>query len=171
MFPLRRVQNHMLNSVMASQLGCHRVLKTEYVKVLTSRFPPNWLFLHIPFLLRAPPLSNTGARKPGLLLSSSSPSLPFLNSHQALLILPPECLPDWIHLSPLPSPKNSFWLLLFLSWIIEISSVTTISSSTALHLPRLQRYLSKVTYRTSQLHEENPLNFYVLCGNSMSFEN
>lgn len=39
MFPLRRVQNHMLNSVMAFQLGCHRVPKTEYVKVLTSPSP------------------------------------------------------------------------------------------------------------------------------------
>ena len=72
MFLLRRAQIHVLNSLVASQLGCHMVSKLEGVK---------WfIFSHKPAFPTLP-ISVNGATTiqsldPGLLLEPPSPSIP-----------------------------------------------------------------------------------------------
>ena len=57
MFPLKWAQIHVLNSLMASQLGCHMVLKLEGMKGFIFS-QENLLFLHCPFQFMASLLSS-----------------------------------------------------------------------------------------------------------------
>lgn len=81
MFPLRRAVIHVVNSLVASQCGCHTVSKPEDTKGFLL-----YLSLYFLFQLKAPALSKSETQ-----LSSRNLPLPYVLFQYPPITLPPKC--------------------------------------------------------------------------------